>query len=123
MSAIEIWQESAAVSDPMLHTCRSCTSFTPSIAANDGFHPFQLDALRRAFEQDVQGLTHDAESRPQNQRADPKRKRRVNPVLAGRQNRPAANDDGRGRNRVADLVQEGAANVDVALGRCKASAR
>ena len=31
MSAMEMWQESALVSEPMLHTCKSCTSFTPSI--------------------------------------------------------------------------------------------
>src|ERR1022692_2152699 len=32
MSAMATWQESEWVSLPMLHTCRSCTSFTPGMA-------------------------------------------------------------------------------------------
>src|SRR4029077_14493630 len=40
----------------------------------------------------------------------------VDPVLAGKHDGPTAGDDGSGGKSVADLVDQGATNVDVAAG-------
>ena len=76
----------------------------------------KFHAARRAFQQDVESLANDAESRPQNQHADPNRQDRVDPIVVGEQDGPASGDDGGGRERVADFVEQGAANVHVAAG-------
>src|SRR5215469_15010705 len=41
--------------------------------ANDGFDLLQLHPARRAFQKNVERLANDAESRPENQHADPDR--------------------------------------------------
>ena len=81
--------------------------------ADRQFDLLQLHAARRAFEQDVESLADDAESRPQDEHADPDRKNRVDPVIAREQDGPAARDDRGSRERIADFVQQGAADVHV----------
>src|SRR5579864_6553723 len=83
---------------------------------NRGFHPGEFHPARRAFEQNVQRLAHDAEACPEDQRANAEGKCGVDPRLTGHENRPAAGNDSRARKRVADLVQERAADVYIAIG-------
>src|SRR5579863_1584326 len=64
--------------------------------ANGIFNQFEFHAARGAFEQDVQGLAHDAKARPQDQHADSEGERRVDPVIAGDQDGPASGDYGGG---------------------------
>ena len=85
-------------------------------AADAGFDLVKAHAARRAFEEDVEGFTHDAEAGPEDGDANADGERRVDPGLAGHEDDPAADDDGGGGNGVADLVEEGAADVDVADG-------
>src|SRR5215831_174436 len=84
--------------------------------ANGAFHVFDLETARRTFEQNVQRLAHDAEAGPQDQDADSDGERGIDPVLAGGEDGPAAGDDGGSLEGVADLVEESAADVDVASG-------
>src|ERR1700722_1886070 len=78
-----------------------------------GCDTFQLQTAWRAFEQDIQSLTHDAVSRPQDQRSDRKGKRGVDPVVSRHQDGPAAGDNRGSGESVSHCVEQSAANVDV----------
>ncbi len=70
MSAIEMWQESAARfrSDvPHVQIVNVVDSFDPP---HGSLNLLEFDPSRRALEQNVERLAHDAESRPQDQDAD-----------------------------------------------------
>ena len=62
--------------------------------ALDGFHAGadlrERTTARRAFEQDVEGLAHDADAGPEDERGDEQRENGVDPVLAGEKNAEAA---------------------------------
>src|SRR5271165_738386 len=72
----------------------------------------ELNAPGGAFEQNIKALAHDAEARPENERADPERERGIDPVIACSENCPASGDHGGSGERVAHFMQESAANVD-----------
>ena len=76
----------------------------------------QRATARRAFQQDVERLAHDGERTPENQRGDEDGEHGIDPVVPGEQDGGAADDDRGGRKRVAQHVNEGAADVDVARG-------
>src|SRR5450755_1088648 len=84
--------------------------------ANRGCDAVDLNAARGAFEQDVQGLAHDAGAGPENQHADTDGKSGINPQLARCHDGPAAGNNCRGGKRVSDLMQKDAADIDVAAG-------
>ena len=52
----------------------------------------QRDAARRAFEQNIESLAHDADAGPEDQGGDQQRQDRVDPVLPGDQNACASGD-------------------------------
>jgi len=74
----------------------------------------EVEAARRSFEQDVQGLADDTDRAPEDHGGDDEREQGVDPLQAGKQNAETAEDDGSGGQRVAEHVQEDAADVDVA---------
>src|SRR5713226_1359974 len=85
-----------------------------SLNFTDGcFNVLQLHSPRSAFQQDVQSFTNDAESRPEDQSANPKGQRGVNPILARKQDNQAADDDSGGRKCVPNFVKKGATNIHV----------
>src|SRR5437868_14023404 len=73
-----------------------------------------LHTARRALQKNIEGFAHYAESRPENQCANTERKRGINPILSGDQDRTTACDNRSRGKRVANLVQKSAANVDIA---------
>src|SRR5439155_15903971 len=65
---------------------------------------------------DIQRLTHNAKTRPENESTDAERQRRIDPVLASHQNYPATDDNRCSRERISNFVQKGAADIDVPAG-------
>ena len=74
---------------------------------------FNLQVLRTAFEQDVGGVTQNADAGPQNKEADGEAEDRVNPTEAGVMNGDGAGDDGDVGESVAEIVNEDAAEIKV----------
>ena len=74
----------------------------------------EVNAARSAFEKDVEGFADDRPGAPEDHSRDNQREQRVDPVLMREQDGEAADDDGGGGKRVAEHVQEHAADVDVA---------
>ena len=74
---------------------------------------FDLDALRAAFEKNVRGSAQDADAGPQNEKADGEAEDRVNPSEASVVNGDGAADDSDVRERVAEIVDKDAAEVEV----------
>ena len=71
------------------------------------------DAAGRAFEEDVEGLAHDGDRRPEDERGDGERERGIDPGASGEENDEATDDDRGGGQRIAEHVDEDAADVDV----------
>lgn len=86
--------------------------------AGDGLHGVadgsELQITRRALEEDVEGLADDADGAPEDHGGDEDGEERVDPGHAGKEDGCAAYDDGGGGERVAEHVEEDAADVDVA---------
>src|SRR5712692_5031556 len=80
-------------------------------------HRFEAQVARQALQQNVQRFLDDVPRRPQDQDPDQGREQRVNPVVSGPRDQEAAHNDARRRYRVAQHVDEGAANVDIVAAR------
>ena len=100
MSAIEMWQESAWVSEPILHTCRSCTSLTPPTAriADSIFSSFMPRGVPSSKMFSVSRTMPNPDHKISDANAE--RQRGINPVISRDQNGPASGDHGGGRKRV-----------------------
>src|SRR5208337_5511936 len=83
--------------------------------ANDFLDARQLHATGRALQQDIEALADDADRGPQDHDADPDGKGRIDPALSGEHDGNASRDDGSGGQRVANLVQQRAAQVNIAM--------
>ena len=86
--------------------------------ALDGLHGLadrtELQIAWCAFEQDIERLADDADGAPEDHGGDEDGEERVDPGHAGKEDGCAAYDDGGGGERVAEHVEEDAADVDVA---------
>lgn len=77
-------------------------------------HLFDAQLRRTAFEKNVRGLTKNAEAGPEDQQADGEAEKRVDPLRAGQANEDRAANDGDIREGVAEIVNQDAAEIEVA---------
>lgn len=77
-------------------------------------HLGQLHPFGRAFQEDVQGLADNVQGRPEDQRGNQQRQRRIDPQAARELDDGAAHNDRRSGKRISQHVQEGPAHVQVA---------
>ena len=86
--------------------------------AFDGEHGasdfFQAQFTRTAFEKDVRGFAQDADARPQHKQSDGEAEERINPVRAGDVNDDRAGDDGDVRKGITEIVDQDAAQIEIA---------
>ena len=73
-----------------------------------------LHTVRTALKQNVRGLAKDADAGPQHQQADGEAEQRIDPAHASRADDDGADDDGDVGEGVAEIVDEDAAQVEVA---------
>ena len=87
--------------------------------AFDGLHGLtdcgELEAARRAFEEDVEGFADDADGAPEDHCSDDDGEDGVDPHHAGEEDGGATGNDGSGGESVAEHVEEDAADVDVSV--------
>ena len=76
-------------------------------------HVFDAHATRSALQQNVGRFAQDSDAGPQDEKADGQSEKRVNPSGAGEMNREGTEDDGDVGERVAKIVDEDAAKIEV----------
>lgn len=75
---------------------------------------FDSQIERAAFQKNVRRLAKDSDAGPKHEKANRKAEKRVNPMGAGGVNDQSARDDGYIGERIAKIVDENAAKIEVA---------
>src|SRR5713101_8257930 len=75
---------------------------------------FQAEFTRTTFEKDVRGFAQDADAGPQHEQSDGEAEERINPSRAGDVNDDRAGDDGDVRKGVTEVVNQDAAQIEIA---------
>ena len=79
--------------------------------------PFQIHSLGEALQQDVGRFRNDAERRPHDHSRNQEGDDRIDQRLAGSMNQPGSGDEGNVGKRVAQVVNEDRAQVQIAAAR------
>ena len=88
--------------------------FEDAVDTKDGAsYIFDCAVGRATLEQDVSGVAQDSDAGPKNEQADGKTEKRVDPADSGRADDDGADDDGDVGERVAKIVNEDAAEIEV----------
>ena len=77
------WAVATSISDVSVHTCRSCTSTTPAIAARSCVDRLDIDARGRRLHEHAQRLAPSRHARGRMNTPDGGADHRVDPVPAG----------------------------------------
>src|SRR5579885_1897383 len=85
----------------------------PLNCQNRARHFFYLHILRTPFEQNMRGIAQNSNTRPQHQQTNRKAKHRVNPFQSRVVNRNRARNNRNIRERIAEIVNQDAAQVQV----------
>src|SRR5579864_4024870 len=89
--------------------------FLHALDAQDGTrHGLELNSSRQAFEQDVAGLLQEALGGPEHQRGDGHADQRIDPLRSRHTNGDGAHKNTDVRNRVAEVVNQQAAEIQIA---------
>src|SRR5215813_5139377 len=74
---------------------------------------FDMELAWATLKQNVGGFAQDADTRPEDENADRQAQHWINPVRPGHANKKGADDDGDVRERIAKVVNEDAAEIQV----------